>query len=162
MLFIQPDKVRQIHSALITLSALHGPQSLPSRYVKILWLGTCVFYSHSGLLLTCQQLAPHLEKLFLLWFLFSYEYFMGHPIPPQSFQEKGVHSFILQWPVRQQPCASIHPLQATNTNKSSPGPGTAVLKLFCADPSVWSMVLGEEASPAILQAYCVRTQARSA
>lgn len=29
MLFIQPDKVRQIHSALITLSALHGPQGLP-------------------------------------------------------------------------------------------------------------------------------------
>lgn len=79
-----------------------------SRYVKILWLGTCVFYSHSGLLLTCQQLAPHLERLFLLWFPFSYEYFMGHPTPPQSFQEKRVHSFILQWPVRQQPSASIH------------------------------------------------------
>lgn len=76
-----------------------------SRYIKFLWLGTCVFYSHSGLLLTRQQLAPHLERLFLLWFLFSYEYFMGHPTPPQSFEEA---SFILQWPVRQQAPASIH------------------------------------------------------
>lgn len=57
----------------------------------------------------------------------------------------------------------IHPLQATSTNKSSPGPGAAVvLKLFCADPSEGSGVLEEEASSAILQAYCVRTGARSA
>lgn len=77
-----------------------------SRYVKFLCLGICVFYSHSGLLLTCQQLVAHLERLLVLWFLFSSEYFMGHPTPPQSFREKRVHSSTLQRPVKQQPCDS--------------------------------------------------------
>lgn len=132
-----------------------------SRYVKILWLGTCVFYSHSGLLLTCQQLVPHLERLFLLWFLFSYEYFMGHPTPPLSFsREKG--SFIHSPMACQAAALCIHPLQATSTDMSSTDPVTAVLKRFCADPSMGSGVVGEEVSPAIPRAYSVRTGARSA
>lgn len=133
-----------------------------SRYVKILWLGTCVFYSHSGLLLTCQQLAPHLERLFLLCFLFSYEYFMGHPHPTSILsREKG--SFIRSLMACQAAALCIQPLQATSTNKSSPSPGEAeVLKQFCEDPSVGSGVLREEALSSLLQAYCVRTGARSA
>lgn len=127
-----------------------------SRYVKFLWRGTCVFYSHSGLLLTCQQLVPHLGRLFVLWFLFSYEYFMGHPTPPQSFQEKRVHSSIPQWSVKQQPCASIlcRQLVRDQHRPRSSAPKTFLCRLINGDG-----VLGKEASPAMLQACCVRTGA---
>lgn len=35
MLFIRPDKVRQIHSALITLSALRGRQAMPKSICQV-------------------------------------------------------------------------------------------------------------------------------
>lgn len=135
-----------------------------SRYVKILWLGTCVFYSHSGLLLACQQLAPHLERLFLLCFLFSYEYFMGHPTPPQSLQEKRVHSSVLQWPVRQQPFASIHCRQPVQIRVAP-----ALVQQRSSNRSVqthpWGVGCLEKRHLSSLlwhyQAYCVRTRVRS-
>lgn len=45
MLFIKSDKVRQIHSAIITLSGPRGRPPLPNRYIKFLWPETCLLFT---------------------------------------------------------------------------------------------------------------------
>lgn len=142
MLFIRPDKVRQIHSALITLSTLCGWQACQTRYVKILWLEKCVFYSHSGLFSHANSWC-HIWRADLCCGFFSPVSVLWDTPPHfNPFKREGlIHSFS-DGLSRSSP---VHLLQGTCMDKMSSHSRAVCQKHQCAEQprGVWGVLRKE-------------------